>query len=81
MKSNRGYLQTLDNCERIAQNKHKKLWNYKLEMPQSFPRELLDSAIKIIQEVITVSLPRWSHIRPLMSLRLSFKPRVQRYAF
>ena len=28
-----------------------------------------------------VSLPRWSHQRPLRSLKLSCKPRVQRYAF
>ena len=51
MKSNRGYPQTLDNCERFAQKMNKKLWNYKLDMAQSFSRELRDSAIKIIQEV------------------------------
>ena len=28
-----------------------------------------------------VSLPRWSHPRPLRSLRLLFRPRIQRYAF
>ena len=27
------------------------------------------------------SFPRWPHLRPLRSLRLSFKPRVQMYAF
>ena len=28
-----------------------------------------------------VSLPRWSHLRLLRSLRISYKPRVQRYFF